>query len=296
MSNIIALDVTDFCLSRTALLNVINWFSKKSEQPTSSGCLKFQVSHCYTSCIMVKTWMIASGLSIYLLAQSAVAGQFEDGQAAYDRGEYTVALQLWKPLADQGDARAQFHLGDIYLDGNGVSQNETEGLKWLRLAAEQGFAEAQNTLGNWYIDEQENDIDTPKDYAEVLTWYQLAAEQGNAGGQNNLGYMYDTGKGVPQDYVEAVKWYRLAADQGNAEAQSNLGSMYGGGKGVPQDFVQAHMWFSLAFVGFPARDDLIDWSLSRKKDLDAIATKMTREQIVEAQRLARDWLAVHRKK
>ena len=116
------------------------------------------------------------------------------------------------------------------------------------------------------------------------------------GGQNNLGYMYDTGKGVPQDYAESVKWYSLAADQGNAEAQSNLGLMYRDGKGVPQDFVQAHMWFNLASMATPAPDDLIDWRENRKKDLDAIAINMTSDQIAEAQRLARDWLAVHPRK
>lgn len=231
-----------------------------------------------------------------LLAQSTVAGQFEDAQAAYDRGEYTMALQLWKPLADRGDARAQFHVGDIYLDGNGVPTDEIEGMKWLRSAAMKGFAEAQNTLGNQYIDEQENDIDTPKDYAEVLKWYRLAAVQGDAGGENNLGYMYETGKGVPRDYVEAVKWYRLAADHGNAEAQANLGSMYANGNGVSQDFVQAHMWFNLASLGIPARDDLIDWSENRENDLEAIVARMTSKQIAEAQRLAHDWLAVHPKK
>ena len=250
----------------------------------------------------VKTWLIASCLSLCLLAQPAVAGQFEDGQTAYDRGEYATALQLWQPLADQGVAQAQFNVGEIYLDGKGVPTNETEGLKWLQFAAEQGYAEAQNTLGNLHINGQEIGLAVPKDYAEALKWYRLAAEQGDAGGQNNLGYMYDTGQGVPQDYVEAVKWYSLAADQGNAEAQSNLGVMYRDGKGVPQDYVQAHMWFDLASVADPAPDnliepdDLIDWGENSKKYRDSIAAKMTRAQIAEAQRLARAWLAVHPRK
>ena len=95
-------------------------------------------------------------------------------------------LALWKPLADKGDAAAQFKLGVMYDYGEGVSQ----------------------------------------DHAEAAKWYQLAAEQGNAAAQNNIGVMYHKGEGVSQDDKEAMKWYRLAADQGNAAAKKNLGDMY----------------------------------------------------------------------
>jgi TPR repeat protein len=92
--------------------------------------------------------------------------------------------------------------------------------------------------------------------------------------------MYAHGQGVPQDYKEAVKWYRLSAEQGNAHAQFNLGQMYYQGQGVTQDYIQAHMWFNLA--GASGDADSI-------KNRDAVANKMTPEQIAEAQRLAREW-------
>jgi TPR repeat protein len=107
-----------------------------------------------------------------------------------------------------------------------------------------------------------------------------AAEQEDAGSQNNLGVMYGTGNGVPQDYVEAVKWYRLAAEQGNAAAQYNLGLMYDNGQGVPQDYVRAHTWFNLA----ASRGDA-----NGSNNRDIVAKRMTREQIAEAQRMAREW-------
>jgi hypothetical protein len=84
-----------------------------------------------------------------------------------------------------------------------------------------------------------------QDYAEAMRWYRLAADQGYARAQSNLGLMYDSGIGVPEDSAEAARWYRLAADQGDANAQGMLGSMYATGQGVPQDYVQAHMWFNL---------------------------------------------------
>jgi TPR repeat protein len=75
----------------------------------------------------------------------------------------------------------------------------------------------------------------PPDDTEAVKWIRLAAEHGCAEAQNALGAMCFEGRGVPQDDTEAVKWIRLAAEQGDAKAQNNLGAMYGKGKGVPQD-------------------------------------------------------------
>ena len=112
----------------------------------------------------------------------------------------------------------------------------------------------------------------------------LAAEQGDADAQYNLGVMYDNGEGVPEDDAEAVRWYRLAADQGDADAQHTLGFMYAYGEGVSQDDVAAHMWFDLAGArsSGDARDAIVELR-------DAVAARMTSEQIAEAQRLAREW-------
>ena len=107
---------------------------------------------------------------------------------------------------------------------------------------------------------------------------------GDAGAQFNLGLMYADGEGVTQDDIEAVRWLRLAADQGHATAQHNLGVMYQNSRGVPQDYVEALMWFNLAAA--PASGYDRDMSL---KGRDALAERMTPEQIAEAQRRAREW-------
>ena len=103
------------------------------------------------------------------------------------------------------------------------------------LFAEQGVAEAQFNLGLMYYNGQ----GVRQDYAEAVRWYRKAAEQGVAETQNNLGAMYAIGQGVRQDYAEAVKWYHQAAEQGYAAAQYNLGSMYYNGQGVRQDYAEA---------------------------------------------------------
>ena len=137
-----------------------------------------------------------------VLSGNAIAGALEDCRAAYERQDYLAALQLCRPLAEQGDARAQLSLGGMYYNGQGVQQ----------------------------------------------------------------------------DYSEAAKWTRKAAEQGYAPAQAHLGVLYWNGQGVQQDVVMAYMWLSLAAANEP---DAV-----RERDL--AASQMTRDEIAEAQRLARD--------
>jgi TPR repeat protein len=145
-----------------------------------------------------------------------------------------TALRLWHPLANQGDASAQFNLGLMYVKGQGVPLDYAEAVKWFRKAADQGRGRAQFYLGLIY----DNDPGAP-DHAEAVKWFRKAADQGIATAQFNLAVMYHDGQGVPQDYAEAMYWYRKAADQGDASAQCNLGVMYDnvvqlvGGAGQP---------------------------------------------------------------
>ena len=74
------------------------------------------------------------------------------------------------------------------------------------------------------------------------------------------------------------------ADQGLAGAQFNLGLMYYNGQGVRQDYVQAHMWLNLA-ASRASGDDQRRYADAR----ESVAKKMTAQQIVEAQRRAREW-------
>ncbi len=117
-------------------------------------------------------------------------------------------------------------------------------------------------------------------YATALSELRPLAEQGNADAQYNLGLMYDKGYGVPQDYGQARQWYEKAAAQGKTNAQYNLGVLYHNGHCVPKNLVQAHKWFNLS----AANGDKVG-AVTR----DALAIRMTRAQIDEAQRLAREW-------
>ncbi len=118
--------------------------------------------------------IIAIAVLMFDLAAPAWAG-FDEGTAAYKRGDYATALREWRPLAEQGDANAQYNVGLMNYHGRGV----------------------------------------PQDDDQAIWWYRKAAEQGDARAQYNLGSMYRTGRGVPQDDAQAVRWYRNAAEQGD---------------------------------------------------------------------------------
>ena len=153
-------------------------------------------------------------------------------------------------------------------------------LDQLRVLAGQGDAQAQFRLGTRYA----SGSGVPQDQAEAVRWFRLAADQGHITAQFNLGARYAVGRGVPEDDAESVRWLRLAADQGDADAQYGLGKRYERGLGVPQNIVESHMWFTLAAARSSDgnRDTYV-------KARDAVAERMTAEQVAEAQRRAREW-------
>ena len=157
-------------------------------------------------------------------------------------GAYAKALQLLRPLADQGVATAQFVLGSAYGKGSGVPKDETQAVAWYRKAADQGNADAQNSLGVAYA----LGHGVAKDEAVALAWYRRAADQGDAEAQVNLGAMYYQGISVDRNEAQAVMWYRMAADQGDRNGQYNLGLAYDSGAGVPKDEAQAAAWYNKA--------------------------------------------------
>lgn len=252
--------------------------------------------------------LLAVVLVLAALASPSSAGPVEDGNAAFERGDYETALRLLRAPAEQGDADAQLLLGMMYQDGEGVPKDSVQAAQWIRKAAEQDNATAEFALGVMYLQAMGVAKDDTAgvrwlekaarhglapaqftlaklhedngNYAEALRWYRLLAGRGDADSQNDVGHMYETGRGVPQNYAEAANWYRLAADQGNAEAQNNLGTLYAKGRGVPRDDILAYMWFALsAAQNHPAAAE----------NRDAAAASMTPAQIAEAEKLVRAW-------
>ena len=152
-------------------------------------------------------------LSLVYLALPAWA-DFQAGMDANNREDYATALREWRPLAEQGDALAQYHLGLLYRKGRGVAQDDVQARQWYAKAAAQGQAKAQFHLGTLYF----NGEGATKDYQQALRWFRLAADQGEALAQTKIAIMYDEGQGVSKNFVQAYKWYSLAATNGDKPA------------------------------------------------------------------------------
>ena len=112
----------------------------------------------------------------------------------------------------------------------------------LLTQAERGDPEAQLEVGEMYVAGR----DVPQNDVVAFAWYRQAAEQGVAEAQFNVGLMYSAGRGVPRDEAEAVTWYQKAAVQGLAEAQVNLGVIFAAGQVVVSDLVTAYIYFNHA--------------------------------------------------
>jgi TPR repeat protein len=130
-----------------------------------------------------------------------------------------IEAALFRIGAECGSATAQSALGELYVEGRGVQQNDVEAIRWFRVAAEQGDAYAQCGLGTeMYV----GGHGVEPDYSEALKWYRKSAEQGYPYAQFMLGEMYRGGLGVERDDAEALKWFRKAAEQDDASARSVL--------------------------------------------------------------------------
>lgn len=155
----------------------------------------------------MRQFVAAAALAVALTAlPAAAADAVLDGKAAAELGDYVRAVEIWRPLAEAGDPRAETYLGIMYDNGYGVAQDRAQAFRWFERAAGRGFAKAQ---------------------------YHLA-------------FMYQHGRGVQRSQSEALKYYGMAAAQGDPAAQYNLGRMYAHGLAVPHNLVEAHMWFALA--------------------------------------------------
>lgn len=175
-----------------------------------------------------------------LMAGASAQAGLQEGASAYYRGHFSVALKELVPLAENGDAKAQAILGQMYSSGSGVTQ----------------------------------------DNVKAAFWYRKAAEQGHVRAQTSLGTMYKEGIGVPQDEKEAASWLHRAAEQGYGEALYTLGGMYERGQGsIPVDLVQAHKLFNIAVAaGFDiANDDLQEIEMKMSREQIEMARDMAKE-------------------
>ena len=120
-----------------------------------------------------------------ILGVPSYSADFNKGLTAAQNGDFATALREWKPLAEEGNANAQFNLGLMYKKGWGVTQDDKEAVRWYTLAAEQEHAKAQYNLGVMYALGE----GVIKDYVYANMWGNIASMNGNDKGETLRGYV-----------------------------------------------------------------------------------------------------------
>lgn len=163
--------------------------------------------------IVVTGMLLFSGGLVHAAENPPAAGAppatwqaYEDGRITYSAGDFTRAAERLAPLGDAGFAPAQSLLGTMYLNGEGVAQDDAKALILFQKAADQGDADAEFALGILY----RHGRGVAEDDALAVAWWTKAAEQAHIQAQINLGIALTRGRGAAVDYVQAYKWFRVA--------------------------------------------------------------------------------------
>lgn len=214
---------------------------------------------------------------------------FNAAMDSFKNSDFSNAFQIFQDLSEQGYGKAQFMLGKIYFNGEGVPQDYEKAVKWYTKAAEEGVLDAQLELVKIYQEgfgDQKKDFSqaekwqmraaeqghadsqyvfgfishTLKDETKAIDWYTKAARQGHLDAQLALAWLYYDSAGMPQDHKQSAYWYAKAAEQGSTEAQKHLALMYFKGQGVDQDIKKAYqLWSKAAIKGDTFSQSKIAW-------------------------------------
>ena len=156
--------------------------------------------------------------ALLLCAPASLSAQsVKAGIEAWQRADYANAVAIWRPLAEKGDADAQFNLGQAYRLGRGVPINLAAAQTWFERAANQGHLDAQTTLGLLLFQNG--------DRAEALKWLKQAADKGEPRAQLVYGTALVNGDTVTQDPPLGYAYVSRAAAQGLAPAKQTLAQM-----------------------------------------------------------------------
>ena len=211
-----------------------------------------------------------------VLAQSSPSIQIEQAQEAYFAGNYGKSANLFRPLAESGNAEAQYYLGLIYKSDQFPKKDINTAISYLLSAADQNHSSAMWQLGQIY----ENGEGVQRDLLTATDWYRKsekssptsaigiqfmktkngtlvnqnstkviddltrAAESGDAESLYKLGKIYDSGVLTQGNESEAFKWYLKAATKGHEYSAFLVGYFFCRGIGVEADQAKANDWFA----------------------------------------------------
>ncbi len=222
---------------------------------------------------------------------------FRMGAEYYNIGELEAAFDAFSQAAEEGNAIAQWKLGRMYAEGDGIPEDDYKAFQMFSQVADSHaednpyspvsrvVADAFVSLGNYYMRGIEGAGIQPNTQRAVDLFTHAATYFGDADAQYRLARLYLEGEGVIADSNHAARWLNLAARKNHAAAQATLGDMLVYGHGVRAMPVEGYMWLTVAREN--ASPGERDWVLS----LDHRAREaLTEEQISAGEAAARRWL------
>ena len=183
--------------------------------------------------------LLATSLLV-ISAMASLAGCQREQATSPDK---TAAVRPSDPAtelarAHNGDARAQFNVGLLYLNGEGVPQDYKEARFWIEKAARRGLADAQTSLGALYRD----GLGTSADLTQAMQWFEKAAQQGNADAQISMARLLLNENLSRENMDKARQWLEMASSQGTEEATRLLSCF--SGDGHPTDLGNIRTWLA----------------------------------------------------
>jgi len=178
--------------------------------------------------INARLWLLATAAATFGTAAAAqigglpsasppAASSVRNGVEAWQAGNFEEAIRQWRPLADRGDADAQYNIAQAYFLGRGVPQNMNLAEQWYQRAARQGHEEAAANYGLLLFQNGRR--------RDALPWIESAAARGDARAQYVLGTALFNGDLIAQDLPRAYALMTRAAQQNLAPAVTQLAEM-----------------------------------------------------------------------
>lgn len=230
-----------------------------------------------------------------LTAENAPAEALQYGLHSYKSGDKQSAAEALGFAAEKGNPIAQWKLGRMYAEGDGVDRDDYKAFELFSEMADAHADDGPNqpnarlvsdafvALGGYYRDGIP-DTDIEQDLSRARRIYAYAASYySDPEAQAKLAWMYYNGEGGERDPLQAARWAKLAADKGDIAGQALLGNLLFEGDGVPRQPVLGLMYLTIARNQASSSDR---WILDMQERAVSVATENERRT---AMALAGDW-------
>lgn len=231
--------------------------------------------------------------ALLLTAPLPVLAQYEEGQKAFDAGDYAAAQAAWQKGAEANDAKSQYSLGYLAQFGLAGGADLNAAKNWYEKASQNNSPDGFYALGLMYETGQAGE----KDLARAFDLYQKAAAAGpESDAEYAVGRMLLRGRGVPRDAKASVVWLKKAAQHGNPAGQYMLAAAYEAGWGVKIDEGEAYYWYRRADQGDPVELQEQDVSFEPKIAIAALKKRLPADIVEDEEDRLKHDLAVESKR